>query len=473
MKNMRNKKMWNKVLSGMLTATMIVSVSGAVAGASETDAAAEPAAIQTEAVQPEIVQTEAVQTETAQPETAQTETVPADTVQEIADEAAPEAEQETAAPATGEQKVPETASAEEAAPATAAENAAEQKAEEQSSQDQSAADSTVAIETKEIWEATVPQAPALNHFKADVRAADYRADIVAVAESQVGYTEAVSADAQVKASRYGAWYGDPYATPWDSEFACFVLYYAGVPDIPYNADTAVWTQELQNRGMYFGPSYAAEAGDLVFFMEPDGYFHTGILVAVNDNEITVIGDINGVVCKETYSKDDTRIFAYGAVVKETPADLADKAAEEAAAQEEQAAEESDEIVKAEAQLQASMYADATETAALSDVAITVSGMLPENAQAKAWPVVTEVNGEETFAAYQLVIVDENGNEYHSEDADGDAITVTIYDENLTAMLQESEESRCWHKKNAEASETNDLMYAILEDGGVQFVTEAF
>ena len=447
---MRNKKMWNKVLSGMLTATMIVSVSGAVAGASEADPAVEPAAIQTEAVQPETVQTEAV---------------PA-----AAPSAAPEAEQETAAPAAGEQKVPETASAEEAAPATAAENAAEQKAEEQSSQDQSAADSTVAIETKEIWEATVPQAPALNHFKADVRAADYRADIVAVAESQVGYTEAVSADAQVKASRYGAWYGDPYATPWDSEFACFVLYYAGVPDIPYNADTAVWTQELQNRGMYFGPSYAAEAGDLVFFMEPDGYFHTGLLVAVNDNEITVIGDINGVVCKETYSKADTRIFAYGAVVKETPADLADKAAEEAAAQEEQAAEESNEIVKAEAQLQASMYADATETAALSDVAITVSGVLPENAQAKAWPVVTEVNGEETFAAYQLVIVDENGNEYHSEDADGDAITVTIYDQSLYTRLQEPQKTHCWRKQDVTGSEHNNIIYTLLDDGGVQFTT---
>ena len=88
------------------------------------------------------------------------------------------------------------------------------------------------LESRVIWEATLPEK--LTGVWAD--------DLLAVAESQLGYAES-SRNFQVCAtvtkgySRYGAWYGSPYGD-WCAMFVSFCLHYAGIPReaFPYEAN---------------------------------------------------------------------------------------------------------------------------------------------------------------------------------------------------------------------------------------------
>ena len=96
------------------------------------------------------------------------------------------------------------------------------------------------IELPEQWERELPRELTGN----------WPEDVVAVAKSQMRYTQSeknfvVAEDGVTQHfySRYGAWYGQPYA-PWNTLFAAFCLHYAGVKDMPTDPDAAVWVRKL-------------------------------------------------------------------------------------------------------------------------------------------------------------------------------------------------------------------------------------
>lgn len=171
-------------------------------------------------------------------------------------------------------------------------------------------DETADVETASDWKATLPD---LTGVWAD--------DVVSIAKSQLGYTESTAnfqLDDNGKTrkgyTRYGAWYGNEYGD-WDAMFASFCLYYAGVDedDFPEASGAYAWTVELDKLGLY-DEDAEPTAGDLVFFdADEDGKVdHVGIVIAVKDNQLTVIeGDSNDAVEKNTYNLSVSTITGYG------------------------------------------------------------------------------------------------------------------------------------------------------------------
>ena len=119
-------------------------------------------------------------------------------------------------------------------------------------------------------------------------------------------------------------------------------------------------------------------------------------------------------------------------------------------------------------LKVSVYTDETQEKELKDTEIVLDGDVPEDAAAVAWPVV-EDEAKDAVVAYQLLIYDKNGNEYHSEADDDVTIKVTIKNKKLTKAVK-SEKVKGW-KKNKKA--VSDLKYKLLEDGSVQFEADEF
>ena len=106
-------------------------------------------------------------------------------------------------------------------------------------------DASADVETASAWEATLP--------KADKLCGEWDADVLRVAESQLGYAEStrnyrVAADGVTTKgySRYGAWYGDAYGD-WCAMFAAFCLHYADVDEtlMPLDANCQTWIEKLQ------------------------------------------------------------------------------------------------------------------------------------------------------------------------------------------------------------------------------------
>ena len=103
----------------------------------------------------------------------------------------------------------------------------------------------------------------------------FREDILAIAESQLGYTESklnfeVSADGETKNgyTRYGEWYGDKYGD-WSGSFVSFCLNYAKVENslVSYEADHERRISQLKKRYLYHSAKsdYVPREGDLIFF----------------------------------------------------------------------------------------------------------------------------------------------------------------------------------------------------------------
>ena len=125
-------------------------------------------------------------------------------------------------------------------------------------------DLTGTRETQAEWEATIPE---LNVSWAE--------NAVTVARSQLGYTESKDDYRETDGvrrgiTRYGIWYGDPYAD-WDAMFAAFAVSYAGVPTskLVRHSDAAKWAELLDRDGKYistyFDDTFEPMPGDLVFF----------------------------------------------------------------------------------------------------------------------------------------------------------------------------------------------------------------
>lgn len=122
------------------------------------------------------------------------------------------------------------------------------------------------VEDADDWEDTLPDEKELN--------GEWPHDVVAVAESQLDYTESVAnwqigedGETHKGYTRYGAWFGAPYAD-WCAMFASFCLHYAGVPEeaIAYNASCPGWVEELKEAENFVSPDadYVPQPGDLLF-----------------------------------------------------------------------------------------------------------------------------------------------------------------------------------------------------------------
>ena len=180
------------------------------------------------------------------------------------------------------------------------------------------------IETADDWEATLPT----------FLTGDLRKDVIAIAESQLGYTESelnyiVTEDEPIKGyTRYGAWYGDPYGH-WCAMFVSFCLDYANA-DIPLGSACSRWIQALKAEPYELyreKEDYVPQSGDIVFFdwevnNDPD---HVGLvaeIIPAADNEPAKIRTIEGNsglgdnVMYMTYDLDSPMIFGYASIIPE-------------------------------------------------------------------------------------------------------------------------------------------------------------
>ena len=225
--------------------------------------------------------------------------------------------------------------------------------------------------------------------------------VVAVAKSQLGYTESTTdvvtdeAGETAAATRYGAWSGNAYAE-WNTLFAEFCLEHAGVEGMPQNADAQRWVEALEKNddALYAEAAVAEpEAGDVVFFQADDKDVEAGAGDAQADRvgivtevtpatdaapaQITVVeGDVDGAVKSVTYDETDEAILGYAELPEQPADDEAEDAADEVEsgteaadaedAASEQDAEKSDAADEADAAEDENAEADEADTLAAGD-----------------------------------------------------------------------------------------------------------
>lgn len=177
------------------------------------------------------------------------------------------------------------------------------------------------LEVSSYWESTLP---GLTGNPAE--------DLVAVAESQLGYTEStrnyiVEGTDDIKGyTRYGAWYGIPY-DDWNAMFVSFCLHYANADGMPLESSCSNWVYQLQSAGMYASAAdHTPKAGDLVFFdwNGDGGADHVGIVSRYfpEGNGAArlqcIEGDRKNTVCKTEYNQMDPDILGYGVLPEAQP-----------------------------------------------------------------------------------------------------------------------------------------------------------
>lgn len=182
------------------------------------------------------------------------------------------------------------------------------------------------VETQDVWEESIASVTLTGKWPEDV---------IAIAKSQLGYTEsdknyAVAKDGNTKKgyTRYGAWYGDVYGN-WSAMFVSFCLNYAGVEDFPLEASCSKWTKALQDEsvGLYHNNTdYTPKQGDLIFFdTDADQEAErVGLISEIRKGTdeksqqiITIEGDSDNCVQCVTYDTEDSLIMGYGELPEHT------------------------------------------------------------------------------------------------------------------------------------------------------------
>ena len=143
-----------------------------------------------------------------------------------------------------------------------------------------------------------------------------REDLVGIARTQVGYCESAlnfeMGDDGIRRgyTRYGAWYGTPYAD-WSAVFVSFCLHYAGADPTQMPGNTgAASMAEMWKTLDRFAPTgeYVPSAGDLVFFTNNT----VGIVTEIQNATCYVIhGDIDNAVSTDAVALSDESIAGWG------------------------------------------------------------------------------------------------------------------------------------------------------------------
>lgn len=174
------------------------------------------------------------------------------------------------------------------------------------------------LETADDWERTLP----------DELTGTWADDVIAVAQSQLGYQESennfiLAEDEETIRgyTRYGEWYGNPYGD-WCAMFASFCLHYADIPEeaIPYASGCPSWISKLDRMGLYeAADDYIPVPGDIVFFAgeDSDEADHVGIVTALDEDTYlnidvlrTIEGNVSGRVGEKEYELPDETIIGY-------------------------------------------------------------------------------------------------------------------------------------------------------------------
>ena len=178
-------------------------------------------------------------------------------------------------------------------------------------------DPNVDTESEDVWKST---------FEDVEFTGDWAEDVVALAETQIGYKESsenyITEDGGIKGySRYGAWYGAPY-DDWSALFAAFCLHYAGVDEdyLPFDPDCGRWANLLTTHAV-FDDRTAQDAseelpcpGDLVFFRTEENVVDRAGIVQTADPEegtfTAVEGDVDDSVVCRTYEITDGSVAGF-------------------------------------------------------------------------------------------------------------------------------------------------------------------
>lgn len=185
-------------------------------------------------------------------------------------------------------------------------------------------DPTADVESPEDWSASVDGVKLTG---------SWRIDLLAVAESQLGYKEStrnytVDGDGQTTKgyTRYGAWYGDSYGN-WDAMFVSFCLNFAKVEGFPQESSVSRWAELLQKEeyGFYRAKeNYAPRAGDLIF-LDTDAdrvADRVGLVAELSETAkgqtaLRILeGDLENCVQYTEYSPSDEGVLGYGELPKE-------------------------------------------------------------------------------------------------------------------------------------------------------------
>lgn len=315
------------------------------------------------------------------------------------------------------------------------------------------ADLSADWETAADWESSFAYVP-LSGVPAE--------DVVAIAQSQLGYSESQKnyivpeGTTETKGyTRYGDWYGDPYGD-WCGMFASFCLHYAEVdPAFPLESNCRQWRSALKEQGLYReAGAYLPVPGDLVFFARNGSATldHVGIVTAYDPDaqQITTIeGNKYNTVAGDNYFIHDAQIAGYGLVSGE-PAD--------------------ESIVLSQQTLEALIYTDGTYLQPAEDsTVITVSGMLPEGAQARAYPVTLEtdlIDGQTVIMAYDISIF--YGEEQLYEQADT-PLSVTFRPADWEAPPEDADYTIYYIPEEGEP----EPVETVVDEQAVNFLTDHF
>lgn len=321
------------------------------------------------------------------------------------------------------------------------------------------------VETREIWERT---------FEDIELTGDWSEDLIAIAESQLGYEEStenyvVENDKKRGYTRYGEWYGNEYGH-WCAMYVSFCLNYAEVEGIPFEAGCQNWINTLSEEPYELyreAKEYTPVRGDLVFFnwdKEPDSD-HVGIVVEyIEATEYepaqikTIEGNASNTVKYKEYDANAVTIMGYG----QLPEEPKDEFTEEVEVPEE-VVEEITETTVAAVIFEDNSY----NTKAEDETIITVTGMLPEGVEVKAYPIELELKGQDVIYAYDITMFLADGNVYElAEDA---PVTVKIFSPDYVQDEDSVEPGMYYIPEEGEPEPVG----STIEEDGVSFTAEHF
>ncbi len=246
------------------------------------------------------------------------------------------------------------------------------------------------VETAADWEETLPELTG-----------DYAEDVVAIAQSQLGYKESEKnfkyveeTDTKNGYTRYGAWYGNEYGE-WNAMFASFCLYYANVPEseFPEGSGVYAWVTALKEKGLY-EEDVIPSAGDLAFLdTTGDEEADTiAVVTAVKNDAITVIeGDLEDSVKQLKVELSDESVHGFGILPRQ------DEQEDETAAAGEKTARKSSKSSEKEESKNTAVTSSENGTYTFEDDNVAVSVILPDETDVPEDAVlsVTALTGEES------------------------------------------------------------------------------